>query len=84
MTKIVQLAPTTLRDIPKVLRAIADQVEIGEYGTVSAGVVSLECATGVLEIFGAGAADNYRALAISTGTQHILTQRIFGVCADPD
>ena len=82
MTKVVQLAQATLSDIPRVLRAIADQVESGDYGTVVAGVVSLECDTGVLEIFGAGAADRYRALALITGTQQTLSQRCYGVSAD--
>ena len=81
MTKVVQLAQATLSDIPRVLRAIADEVESGEYGTVVAGVVSLECDTGVLEIFSAGAADRHRALALITGTQQTLSQRIYGVSA---
>ncbi len=81
MTKVVQLAQATLADVPRVLRAIADQIEKGDYGTVIAGVVSLECDTGVLEIFGAGAADRYRALALVTGTQQTLSQRCYGVSA---
>lgn len=84
MTKVVQLAQATLSDIPKVLRSIADEIESGEHGTVVAGVVSLECDTGVLKIFGAGAADRYRALALITGAQQILTQRCYGVSTDLD
>ena len=84
MTKVVQLAQATLSDIPRVLRAIADEVESGEYGTVVAGVVSLECANGVLEIFAAGNTDKYRALALITGTQQTLSQRCYGVSADLD
>lgn len=84
MTKVIQLAQATLSDIPRVLRAIADEVERGEYGTIKAGVVSLECDNGVLQIFGAGAADTHRALSLITGTQQILTQRIYGASADID
>lgn len=81
MNKVVQLAQATLSDIPKVLRSIADEIESGEYGTVVAGVVSLECVNGVLEIFAAGSTDKYRALALITGTQQTLSQRIYGVSA---
>ena len=79
MGNIVELAQATLSDTPRVLRAIADEIESGEYGTVVAGVVSLECDTGVLEIFGVGAADRYRALALITGAQQTLTQRCYGM-----
>lgn len=84
MTKVVQLTQATLSDIPRVLRAIADEIESGTYGTVVAGLVSLENNTGKLEIFGAGAADRYRALALATGTQQTLSQRIYGVLAESD
>jgi len=84
MTKVVQLAQLALNDVPRVLRAIADHIDSGEYGTVVAGVVSLECDTGVLEIFDAGASDRYRALALITGTQQVLTQRCYGVLAATD
>ena len=82
MTKVVELPRATLSDIPRVLRAIADEIENGTYGTVVAGLVTLEKNTGVLEIFGAGAADGHRAISLVVGTQQILTQRIYGVSTE--
>jgi hypothetical protein len=84
MNKVLQLVRPTLDDIPRVLRAIADELESGTYGDVVAGVLAIECSSGVLQLFGAGQADRHRALAIATGAQHILTQRIYGVCAEQD
>lgn len=82
MNKVVELPRATLSDIPRVLRAIADEIENGNYGTVVAGLVTLENNNGVLEIFGAGAADGYRALSLTVGTQQILAQRIYGVSTE--
>lgn len=79
MNKVVELPRATLSDIPRVLRAIADEIENGNYGTVVAGLVTLENNNGVLEIFGAGAADGHRALSLTVGTQQILAQRLYGV-----
>jgi hypothetical protein len=78
MNKIAQLATATLSDIPRVLRAIADELEDGAYGHVVAGVVVLENVTGELETFGAGAATNHRAIALCAGAQQILIQSTYG------
>lgn len=60
--KIHQLPKATLADIPRVLRAIADEIDAGEYGEPVSAVVVLE-ADGI-HTFGAGAADYYRALGL--------------------
>lgn len=62
--QIYQLPKATLADIPRVLRAIADSIEAGEYGSPEAAAVVLESTDGEIETFGAGAADYYRTIAL--------------------
>lgn len=61
---IHELPKATLADVPRVLRAIADEIEAGKYGKVDAAVIALECPGDVIRPFGAGAADYYRAIAL--------------------
>jgi hypothetical protein len=82
MTNIHKLDSAVLSDIPGVLRSIANEMEKGNYGKVMAGVVVLECDTNVLEIFGMGAAEKHRAIALMAGGQQILIQRQFGISTD--
>jgi hypothetical protein len=57
-----ELPATTLSDISRVLRAIADEIDDNVYGPVTAAVVVLQADQ--IETFGAGAADHYHALGL--------------------
>lgn len=65
-----------LNDVPRVLRAIADRVEAGDYGPVAAAVLVVESADGSIRTFGAARADYYRAYALlSLGIAQLVDQR---------
>jgi hypothetical protein len=53
--KVVDFPHHSLRDIPNILRNIADQIEIKEFGEAKACVVVLHADQ--LEVFGIGEAD---------------------------
>jgi hypothetical protein len=84
MTNIIKLDSAVLNEIPRVLRAIADEIENNSYGKVTAGVLVLETENNKLEIFGMGAANNHRAISLMAGSQQILIQRLYGVSAEID
>jgi hypothetical protein len=66
----------TLNDVPRVLRAIADRVEAGDYGAVEAAVLVIEADDGSVRTFGAARADYYRAYALlSLGIAQLVAQR---------
>lgn len=74
--KIYELPKATLQDIPRVLRAIADEMEAGEYGTTQGAAIVIEEDNGNIRTFGAGHADYYRAFALfHFGIEHLLSQR---------
>lgn len=74
--EIVELPKATLQDVAKVLRAIADEIDAGEYGSVQSAAVVLEDDIGNIRTFGAGAADYYRAFALfNFGIEHLLSSR---------
>ena len=64
MSNIVELPQATLESIPKVLRAIADEIERGEYGKVEMAALAVKNSSGDIKAFGAGAADLYRAVTL--------------------
>lgn len=76
MSKVVELPRATLANISRVLRAIADSIDDGEYGEVILGGVILENSHGNIEIFGAGGAcDTYRMLALmALGKDQLIKQ----------
>lgn len=53
--EIIELPKGTVADIPRVLRAIADQIEAGEYGAVIAAALVVEAEGGGIRTFGGGA-----------------------------
>jgi len=57
--KIIQLDSATIEDAEKVLRAIADEIDAGEHGKVSAAIVILD--GDELALFGSGDASQYKA-----------------------
>lgn len=76
MADLYALSSSTLQDIPNVLRAIADQLEAGEYGVVQMGAIVLEDEGGGVRTFGVGGADYYRAIALfHLGIENLLARR---------
>lgn len=73
MGQLVELPRATLADVPNVLRNIADCMEQGKYGDVVSAVLIVEGDN--LEVFWAGAADFYRALALFRLAEHHLIKR---------
>jgi hypothetical protein len=57
VSNIVELPQATLESIPKVLRAIADEIERGEYGKVDMAALVVKNTSGDIQAFGAGGAD---------------------------
>lgn len=53
-----------VQDIPRVLRAIADQVEAGKHGEVMSAVLVTEASDGEIHVFGAGRAEFYGAFGL--------------------
>lgn len=58
--KIIELDSATIEDAAKVLRAIADEIDGGKYGKVSAAVVILD--GDEMMLFGSGDASRYKAV----------------------
>lgn len=76
MSNVLALSRHTLQDVPLVLRAIADQMEAGEYGQVQLGAVVIEDSEGNVRCFGLGGADYYRAIAMfHFGIENLMTKR---------
>ena len=76
MADLYELPQHTLQDFPKVLRAIADEIEVGEYGNQQMGALVLEDEDGNIRAFGIGGADYYRAIAMfHMGIENLLAKR---------
>jgi hypothetical protein len=76
MNRLYELPQATLQDAHKVLRAIADESEKGEYGKVQNGVVVLEDEHGNVHTFGLCGTEYYRAFAmLHLGIENLLTKR---------
>ncbi len=58
--KIIELDRATIEDAAKVLRAIADEIDAGKHGAVSAAVVILD--GDEMALFGSGDANQYKAV----------------------
>lgn len=61
---IHELPQATLESVPKVLRAIADEIERGDHGRVEMSALVIKNSDGDVNAFGAGGADFYRAIAL--------------------
>ena len=73
---IYELPKATVQDIPRVLRAIADEIEAGEYGVTHMAALVIEEENGNIRTFGAGGADYYRAMALfHFGIENLLAKR---------
>lgn len=73
---VVPLPHHTLQDIPRVLRAIADEIEADEYGKVEMLAVVMQTDVGNVHTFGAGGADYYRAMAMfQLGIANLVAKR---------
>jgi hypothetical protein len=76
MGTLHEIPTATLADIPRVLRAIADQIEAGEYGKVEMVAVVLQDEIGNVRTFGAGGADYYRGMALfQLGIANLVAKR---------
>lgn len=76
-----ELPSATLKDVPTVLRAIADRIEEGQYGRPVNAVVVLETEDGGamrLEVFAAGPFNNvHRSLSLlQLGTTQLAMQHV--------
>lgn len=74
MNKVVHLTQSTLADIPRVLRSIADEVESGNFTDSVNMVCVLEAGDKQVELFGAGGTDYYRCMALLARAQHKLIE----------
>ena len=75
-TNLRALPQRTLQDIPKVLRAIADEIEAGAYSKIQMGALVLESEEGNIYTFGIGGADYYRGIAMFTfGIENLMAKR---------
>ncbi len=84
MSNIHKLDSAVMSDIPNMLRAVASEMEKGNYGKITAGVMVIETDQHKLELFGFGAAEKHRAISLMAGGQQILIQRLYGVSAHID
>lgn len=72
-SNLYELPSSTLADIPRVLRAIADEIEAGKYGKTQVAAVIIESDAGDIRTFGAGNADHHRAIAMfHLGIAHLV------------
>lgn len=64
MNKIVELPKAERKEVPAILRTIADVIERGEYGDITHGTVILETNKREVQLFCAGAGNNdyYRVI----------------------
>lgn len=76
MINVVELPRHTLSDISRVLRAVADCIDDGEYGDVRLCGIILENAELKINLFGGGGAcDQYRMLALmELGKDQLIRQ----------
>lgn len=76
MATLFELPRATCTDVAFVLRAIADQIDAGTYGTVQMGALVLETTDGGVHVFGAGGADYYRGIALlHLGLENLMSKR---------
>jgi hypothetical protein len=76
MSNIRELPKHTLQDIPKCLRAIADEMEKGEFGKITMGALVIEDDVGNIRTFGVGGADYYRGIAMfQFGIENLVSKR---------
>ncbi|MBI5255416.1 MAG: hypothetical protein HY855_02875 [Burkholderiales bacterium] len=77
MSATLHEVPTaTLQDIPRVFRAIADEIEAGQHGKVHMAAIVIESDDGTVRTFGAGGADYYRGMALfHLGIENLLAKR---------
>jgi hypothetical protein len=77
VSNIFEHPAAPLADFPRILRAIADEAEAGEYGTLSMGALVLEDEQGNIRTFGLGQmADYYRAYALfHLGLANLVAKR---------
>jgi hypothetical protein len=61
---LYELPQATLESVPKVLRAIADEIERGDHGRVEMSALVIKNSDGEVNAFGAGGADFYRAITL--------------------
>lgn len=74
--QLLELPVAILADVPRVLRAIADEIESGEYGSIVSAAIVTEDTTGNVRTFGAGKADYYRGMAMfHLGIENLLAKR---------
>lgn len=73
---VVEFPGETLNDLPRVLRAIAEQIEQGHFGAVESLALVTEDAEGYIRTFGGGKADYHRAFALfHLGLAQLVDQR---------
>ena len=73
MSNVVELPQATLESVPKVLRAIADEIERGDFGKVEMAALVMKNSNGQISAFGAGGADFYRAITLfNMGINYLL------------
>lgn len=71
--KLYAIPSPSVDDVPRMLRAIADEIESGVYGSgVDCCVVALPNMDGEIEVFGLGAADGSLAHLILARAQRKL------------
>ena len=74
--QLFEVPTATLQDIPRVLRAIADNIESGQHDKVHMLAIVAECDDGTVHTWGAGGADYYRAMALfHLGIENLLAKR---------
>jgi hypothetical protein len=68
---VIELATATIESTSSVLRAIADEIDAGKYGSVSAGVIVV-CGDDI-HAFGSGDANVYKAVwMLEAAKQNLL------------
>lgn len=70
--KVVELPANNLRDIPAMLRQLADNIEAGVHGDVRAGACVLMRADRTMSAFGWGETDDVHSVGILTCGAAIL------------
>lgn len=76
MADLYELPKASLQDIPRVLRAIADEIEAGKCGTTEMAAIVVMENNGNIRTFGAGSADYYRTFALfQLGIENLLAKR---------
>lgn len=70
---VIELPKATISDIPRVLRAIAAEIEAGDYGKTVAATLVIESDANEVKVFGAGVTDFHRGISLLTlGKEKLL------------